>query len=230
MFSRVAASAEMKDGERSMAVRLGMLTNTLVNFVADDAYVRVAKLILHLGLQHGIRRGKAIELGVVLTHQEIANMAGVNRQTVTTILGDLRKKRVLSVQRRRIRIDDPAMLNETRLFNAQEATHSQTHRRHVDVLIDRHPALRRVLAHVVEGLLPRRLREVHVDRELAAEDRLDAAREIAEHASGPDGDAAHHAQDGQPDRVGHLEHQLIMDLHDEVGRNRGAQEPGGHGD
>ena len=99
---------------RSMAVRLGMLTNTLVNFVADDAYVRVAKLILHLGLQHGVRRGKAIELGVVLTHQEIANMAGVNRQTVTTILGDLRKKRVLSVQRRRIRIDDPAMLVTSR--------------------------------------------------------------------------------------------------------------------
>jgi predicted metal-dependent hydrolase len=43
------------------------------------------------------------------------------------------------------RIDDPAMLAETRLFNAQESVHSQTHKRHVDVLIARHPGLRQVL-------------------------------------------------------------------------------------
>jgi CRP/FNR family transcriptional regulator len=96
---------------RTMAARLGMLTNTLVNLVAEDAYARVAKLIYHLGAHHGTRLGKAIALEVALTHQEIADMTGVNRQTVTTILGDLRRKRVLSVQRRRIVIDDPVRLS-----------------------------------------------------------------------------------------------------------------------
>ena len=96
-----------------MAVRLGMLTNTLVNLVADDAYARVAKLVLHLGLHHGTKLDKAIVLEVVLTHQEIADMTGVNRQTVTSILGDLRRKRVLSIQRRRIGIDDPAKLRQS---------------------------------------------------------------------------------------------------------------------
>ncbi len=95
---------------RTMAVRLGTLTNTLVNLVADDAYARVAKLVLHLGTNHGTRLGKAIVLEVVLTHQEIADMTGVNRQTVTRILGDLRRKRIVSIQRRRIRIDDAARL------------------------------------------------------------------------------------------------------------------------
>jgi len=97
---------------RTMAVRLGTLTNTLVNLVADDAYARVAKLILHLGLHHGTKLGKAIVLEVVLTHQEIADMTGVNRQTVTRILGDLRRKRIVSVQRRRIRIDNAAALKQ----------------------------------------------------------------------------------------------------------------------
>jgi CRP-like cAMP-binding protein len=97
---------------RTMAVRLGMLTNTLVNLVADDAYARVAKLVLHLGVHHGTRADGAITLEVVLTHQEIADMTGVNRQTVTRILGDLRAKRIVSVQRRRIRIDDAAKLNQ----------------------------------------------------------------------------------------------------------------------
>ena len=98
---------------RTMAVRLGTLTNTLVNLVADDAYARVAKLILHLGVHHGTKLGKAIVLEVVLTHQEIADMTGVNRQTVTRILGDLRRKRVVSIQRRRIRIDDAAKLSQS---------------------------------------------------------------------------------------------------------------------
>jgi CRP-like cAMP-binding protein len=95
-----------------MAVRLGTLTNTLVNLVADDAYARVAKLILHLGVHHGTKLGRAIVLEVVLTHQEIADMTGVNRQTVTRILGDLRRKRIVSVQRRRIRIDNASALKQ----------------------------------------------------------------------------------------------------------------------
>ena len=97
---------------RTMAVRLGTLTNTLVNLVADDAYARVAKLVYHLGMHHGTPLNGTITLEVVLTHQEIADMTGVNRQTVTRILGDLRAKRVLSIQRRRIRIDDAAKLNQ----------------------------------------------------------------------------------------------------------------------
>ena len=51
-------------------------------------------------------------LEVVLTHQEIADMTGVNRQTVTRILGDLRRKRIVSVQRRRIRIDNASALKQ----------------------------------------------------------------------------------------------------------------------
>ena len=97
---------------RTMAARLGMLTNTLVNLVADDAYARVAKLVMHLGAHHGTKLNGAITLEVVLTHQEIADMTGVNRQTVTRVLGDLRRKRILSIQRRRIRIDNPALLNQ----------------------------------------------------------------------------------------------------------------------
>jgi CRP/FNR family transcriptional regulator len=95
-----------------MAARLGILTNTLVNLVADNAYARVAKLILHLGLHHGTRLGRVINLGVLLTHQEIADMSGVNRQTVTRIVGDLRSQGVLSIVRRRIRIENEEALNK----------------------------------------------------------------------------------------------------------------------
>ncbi len=85
---------------RTMAARLGLLTNMLVNLVADDACARVAKLVLHLGLHYGDRQGDRIRLRIPLTHQDIAGMAGVNRQTVTRILGDLKKRRIVSLMRR----------------------------------------------------------------------------------------------------------------------------------
>ncbi len=95
---------------RTMAARLGALTNALVNLVADDAGARVAKVILHLGLQHGTRRGNGITLEAPYTHQEIANLSGVNRQTVTRILGDLRRDRIVTLARRRIYIESEQRL------------------------------------------------------------------------------------------------------------------------
>ncbi len=105
-----AAAARMC--RRTMAARMGMLTNTLVNLVANSASVRVAKLILHLGLHHGQREGSAIDLGMPLSHQEIGNMAGVNRQTATRVLGDLSRRGIVRIARRRVRIENETALHK----------------------------------------------------------------------------------------------------------------------
>ena len=90
---------------RVMAARLGMLTNTLVNLVAEGAYARIGKLLLHL---HGSGTNGS---DIAMSHQEIASMTGTNRQTVTSVLGDLRRHRALSIKRRRIHIDNAALLD-----------------------------------------------------------------------------------------------------------------------
>ncbi|MGH8620012.1 MAG: Crp/Fnr family transcriptional regulator [Burkholderiales bacterium] len=95
---------------RTMAARLGLLTNMLVNLVADDAYARVAKLVLHLGLHYGDKQDGQIKLQIPLTHQELAGMAGVNRQTVTRILGDLKKRKIISLARRGFCIESEPLL------------------------------------------------------------------------------------------------------------------------
>ena len=92
-----------------MAARLGMLTNMLVALVAqvaDDAFARVAKLVLHLGANHGELRDGRTRLPVRITHQDIASMAGVNRQTVTRILSELRRQGILALARAGIAILD----------------------------------------------------------------------------------------------------------------------------
>jgi predicted metal-dependent hydrolase len=61
----------------------------------------------------------------------------------------LEKYFVRAVREAEERIDDPAVLEEARLFRQQEAVHSATHRRHVNALIARHPELQAVLDDVV---------------------------------------------------------------------------------
>ena len=45
-----------------------------------------------------------------MTHQEIANLTATSRQTVTTILNELRNKNIITFNRRRLLIRDMDLL------------------------------------------------------------------------------------------------------------------------
>jgi len=82
----------------------------MVNLIADDADTRIAKLILRLGARYGRREGRVIHLDLPLTHQEIADMVGTTRQTVTSTLSRLKKQGVLSIDTHRIHIESEELL------------------------------------------------------------------------------------------------------------------------
>jgi CRP/FNR family transcriptional regulator len=88
-----------------LSSRLRVLGEMFVNLVSDDVNTRIAKLILRLSARYGTREGAEVVLNVPLTHQEIADMVGTTRQTVTTVLSALKKAGVLSIDNHRIRID-----------------------------------------------------------------------------------------------------------------------------
>jgi CRP/FNR family transcriptional regulator len=96
---------------RAMSARMGVLSNILVNLVADDAHTRIRRLILQLGARYGARVGGEIRLQIPITHQEIADMTGANRQTVTKILGELKREGALSINHRRIKIESRELLD-----------------------------------------------------------------------------------------------------------------------
>jgi CRP/FNR family cyclic AMP-dependent transcriptional regulator len=95
-----------------LSSRLRVLGEMFINLVADDVDTRIAKLILRLGARYGTRSGKDILLNIPLTHQEIADMVGTTRQTVTGVLGRLRRQGVLSIENHRILIESEEFLNE----------------------------------------------------------------------------------------------------------------------
>lgn len=95
-----------------LSSRLRVLGEMFVNLVSDDVNTRIAKLILRLSARYGTRVGKEVFLNIPLTHQEIADMVGTSRQTVTSALGALKRQGVLSIDNRRIHIESEELLNE----------------------------------------------------------------------------------------------------------------------
>jgi CRP-like cAMP-binding protein len=95
-----------------LSSRLRVLGEMFVNLVSDDVSTRIAKLILRLSARYGTRLGREIVLNIPLTHQEIADMTGTTRPTVTATLTTLRQQRVLSIDNRRIRIESEELLCE----------------------------------------------------------------------------------------------------------------------
>ena len=93
-----------------LSSRLRGLSDVMVNLVADDVDTRIAKLILRLGARYGRRDGRVIHLDIPLTHQEIADMVGATRQSVTSVLSRLKRQGVLSIDTHRIHIESEELL------------------------------------------------------------------------------------------------------------------------
>ena len=69
--------------------------------------------IYQLASRHGIRDARGTIVDLKITHQELAEMVGTSRETVTRALARLRKQGILSIEQRRIiLIDAEALLAE----------------------------------------------------------------------------------------------------------------------
>jgi len=93
--SRLAISAI-----QVLGYRLRQLSNALLNLTSDDVTVRVLKLLMRLSSRYGKPCKKGVLLDIALTHQEMADMVGSSRQTVTTVLSSLRKKKIITMEQR----------------------------------------------------------------------------------------------------------------------------------
>jgi CRP/FNR family transcriptional regulator len=87
-----------------LAWRLRSLGHVIEEMVASDVTERVFHQILRLADSYGRRVGDEVHLDIHITHQEMANMIGCTRQSVTSALGMLKRLGVLSFQNHHIRI------------------------------------------------------------------------------------------------------------------------------
>lgn len=91
--------------------------NTLVDRHADteerlasmlfrNVEARLCEFLVKAAMRWGIPEPRGVLIAAPFTHQEMANMIGSTRETVTLTLGDLRRKGILEIDRRRVVVLD----------------------------------------------------------------------------------------------------------------------------
>lgn len=71
--------------------RLQLLSEQLLNLSSDDVSTRLIKLLNRLSHYYGQPTDRECRLKIKLTHQEMGDMIGASRQTITSTISDLRK-------------------------------------------------------------------------------------------------------------------------------------------
>lgn len=89
-----------------MGFRFRKLERRLESLVFKDARTRIVEFILEMARERGQKVGFETMVKNQLTHQDIANLTGTSRQTVTTVLNDLRDQNLINFDRRKILIRD----------------------------------------------------------------------------------------------------------------------------
>jgi CRP/FNR family transcriptional regulator/CRP/FNR family cyclic AMP-dependent transcriptional regulator len=75
-----------------------------------DAAGRLARRLLEIAEQSGVKRQDGVLLNVRITQEELANMVGVTRESVNRNLSDFRREGLIKNEGRKIVICDPAGL------------------------------------------------------------------------------------------------------------------------
>lgn len=85
-----------------LGFRLREVSEVLMDVTSSDVTSRVIRLLYRLGGLYGKAVNKGLRIDLSITHQEMADMIGTSRQTVTTVLGDLKRKGFIETEQRMI--------------------------------------------------------------------------------------------------------------------------------
>jgi CRP-like cAMP-binding protein len=91
---------------RLFGFRRRRLENRLRNILFCSIRRRVVALIMEFIETHGKLVGNAWEIGLPLSHQDLASLIGATRETVTLTLGQLQDEKLIRIQRRRLTVLD----------------------------------------------------------------------------------------------------------------------------
>ena len=95
-----------------LSSRVRTLGDMLLHVTCDDAHTRLINLLQRLAEIYGDTSKEEILIDMQITHQEIADMIGVCRQTVSTMMAKLKRTGIISANRKGIAIKSPTSLSK----------------------------------------------------------------------------------------------------------------------
>lgn len=87
-----------------VGLRRRRIENRLRNVLFLSSRERMVHMLLELMDSYGDRQGNVCAIRLPLTHQDLASLIGVTRETATVVLGQLQYDRLIKVQRRHITV------------------------------------------------------------------------------------------------------------------------------
>lgn len=97
--------------------RSSYITTKLKSLVYIDSRSRIIDYLVELTEKNGEKVGFEYVVRRFLTHQDIANITATSRQTVTTVLNELRDKNLITFNRKRLLVRDLDLLKEESTSN-----------------------------------------------------------------------------------------------------------------
>jgi CRP-like cAMP-binding protein len=94
-----------------VGLRRRRVENRLRNVLFRSNRERVAHILLELLQTHGRRQGIEWHYTIGLSHQDLANLIGITRESVTLVLGQLQLEKLVRVRRRAIVVLDSQRLS-----------------------------------------------------------------------------------------------------------------------
>ena len=89
-----------------IGLRIKKLERKIESLVFKDARTRIIEFLRDMAIEKGKKVGFETMFKNHLTHRDIASLTGTSRQTVTTVLNELKDKNIINFDRRRFLIRD----------------------------------------------------------------------------------------------------------------------------
>ena len=88
------------------AQRRREIENKIENLVFKDVNSKLAQLLLKLGLEYGVDDSRGTLVALKITHQEMANLIGSTRETVSLTLSQFKRKGLIHTDGRKVILAD----------------------------------------------------------------------------------------------------------------------------
>jgi len=92
---------------RALIARRKDLETRVEQLIFKDVGAKLAELLLNLGHEHGISDQRGTVVGLKITHQEMANLIGSTRETVSLTLSQFKRKGLIQTEGRKVILSDP---------------------------------------------------------------------------------------------------------------------------
>ncbi|MEX0617166.1 MAG: Crp/Fnr family transcriptional regulator [Candidatus Woykebacteria bacterium] len=97
---------------RSLSDNWDEVEERIEAFVTHDSLGRLAYIISQLAKKHGTKKSSKTTIPFPLTHQELANLTGMFRETISISIQELKKAGIISIEKHYILVEDSERLEE----------------------------------------------------------------------------------------------------------------------